>query len=528
MAFGGLRRRCRLLTGKIVLLSLLPVVLFLLLLVFYLLPRVRGFVLETKKAGVRNVIELAMGILENQEVEIRAGRRTREMAHQRAKELIGSMHFDGQNYLWIQAVGPEIVYHPDATLIGRRTETLAPRLAELFRGLDAAAQPSQSGFYAYEWPKSGGTELHPKVSCVQRFEPWGWILGAGVYVDDVDREVRSIFMGLMGLSLLVSALVFALSVRLAGRMIRPLNQLVEGLKKGDLSRRVEVTTQDEVADAAEAFNAYNGSMRTTILEVSGLADRVASGSTELAASAGEMTRAVEEIARVSEDLKESGTKVGEAMRLLGVNVDAMAERNRETAVQGDEAVRDTVQGAEAGRGAAQGMDEIQQVTAQIVKAIQVIQDIARQTNLLSLNAAIEAAKAGAMGKGFAVVAEEVRKLAERSRGSAQEIEQLIHRTQEAVSGGVQGVGVTLENLEAIRARIAAIAASIRETGQFSQEQAGTSLEVRQRMDQTSARLAQNAAATHELAATVQEISRTSEDLAHVAEGLRKVVQGFKL
>jgi methyl-accepting chemotaxis protein len=516
------------LTGKIVLLSLLPVGLFLLLLVFYLVPKVRNFVMETKQTGVRNVVELAMGILENQEVEVKAGRRTQEVARQRAKELIASMHFDGKNYLWIQAPGPEIVYHPNAALIGKRTDTLEPRLAELFRGLDAAAQPSQSGFYAYEWPKPGGSELHPKISCVKRFEPWGWILGAGVYVDDVDQEVRRISLGLLAATLFVSILVFFLSVKLARKMIHPLNQLVEGLKKGDLSRRIEVSTRDEVAEAAEAFNAYNGSMRTTILEVSGLADRVASGSTELAASASEMARAVEEIAHVSEELKASGEKVSAAMQQLRANVDAMAERNRQTGAQSDDAVRDTAKGADAGHGAARGMEEIQQVTSQIVKAIQVIQDIARQTNLLSLNAAIEAAKAGAMGKGFAVVAEEVRKLAERSRGSAQEIEQLIHTTQEAVSGGVKGVGVTLENLEAIRARIAAIAASIQEIGQLSQEQAGTSAEVRQRMDQTSARLAQNAAATHELAATVQEISRTSEDLAHVAEGLRNVVKGFRL
>jgi methyl-accepting chemotaxis protein len=127
-----------------------------------------------------------------------------------------------------------------------------------------------------------------------------------------------------------------------------------------------------------------------------------------------------------------------------------------------------------------------------------------------------------------VVAEEVRKLAERSRSSAQEIQQLILTTQAAVAGGVQGVTVTLGNLEAIRARITSIATSVREIGQLSEDQAGTSVEVSQRMDQTTARLAQNAAATQELSATVQQIARTSDDLAQVAEGLRKVVDGFQL
>jgi methyl-accepting chemotaxis protein len=168
------------------------------------------------------------------------------------------------------------------------------------------------------------------------------------------------------------------------------------------------------------------------------------------------------------------------------------------------------------------------VTAQIVSSIQVIQDIARQTNLLSLNAAIEAAKAGTLGKGFAVVAEEVRKLAERSRSSAQDIQQLILKTQEAVAGGVAGVTTTLENLDAIRARITSIASSVQEIGLLSRDQASTSVTVSQRMNQTSLRLSQNAAATQELSATVQQIARTSDDLAQVAEGLRKVVEGFRL
>jgi methyl-accepting chemotaxis protein len=174
------------------------------------------------------------------------------------------------------------------------------------------------------------------------------------------------------------------------------------------------------------------------------------------------------------------------------------------------------------------MEQIRDATSQVVKAVQVIQDIARQTNLLSLNAAIEAAKAGTMGKGFAVVAEEVRKLAERSRSAATEIAQLNERTQEAVAGGVEGMKVSLSNLETIRQRIDSIAGSIREIGSLSQAQAETSHDVTRRMTQTTDRLAQNASATQELSATVLEITRTSDDLASVAEGLRQVVNEYKV
>ena len=127
-----------------------------------------------------------------------------------------------------------------------------------------------------------------------------------------------------------------------------------------------------------------------------------------------------------------------------------------------------------------------------------------------------------------MVAEEVRKLAERTAAAAREIEALILRTQEVVSGGVQSVDATLASLEAIRERIGGMAQSITDIGGLSRQQAATGQEVAAMMAQTTGRLAQNASATHELSSTVHEIAKTSDELARVAEGLRAVVEGFKL
>jgi methyl-accepting chemotaxis protein len=507
---------------------MVPVGLFLLLFGLYVLPRIHATIMEGRKDSVRQVVEVATSILRDQETEVRAGRRTPEMAHKRAIDLINAISFGGNNYVYIQGPGPMVLAHPRADLVGKPTDSLEPVLAKLFRDLDQAAQDPKGGFLQYSFTRKGEPGLFPKVTFVQKFEPWGWIVGAGIYVDDVNREMRAIALRLLGAALVVSVLVLAGAFRMAQGIVRPMNQLVQGLRHSDLSLQIEVSSRDEIADAAQAFNAYNGGMRATVQEVSGFAERVASGSTQLAASAVQMARAVEEISRVSEELKEAGEKVCDSMRLLGENVDTMAQRTRQTGSQTEAAVEDTAIGAQAGRGAEQGMGEIQEATGQIVNSIQVIQDIARQTNLLSLNAAIEAAKAGNLGKGFAVVAEEVRKLAERSRSSAQDIQKLILRTQEAVAGGVEGVNVTLANLETIRGRITHIATSIREIGQLSQDQANTSQDVSQRMGQTTLRLSQNAAATQELAATLGQIARTADDLAQVAEGLRKVVGGFRL
>ena len=340
----------------------------------------------------------------------------------------------------------------------------------------------------------------------------------------------SLLAALTGLAVLVViGLIMAFFVR--RNILRPLTALsgsITQMAQGDLTAHAPVQSQDEIGQLAQTFNGMVGALNRTLQNVELASVRVASGSTELAASAEEMSRTVAETARVGEALQEAGRKVQEDLKGLDANVAAMGDHTQRTATESEEAVQDTRRGTEAGRGTEREMQEIRDATGKIVQAVQVIQEIANQTNLLSLNAAIEAAKAGEHGKGFAVVAEEVRKLAERSAQAAREIEQIILRTQAAVAGGVASVGVTQGHLEAIGKRISEVSGHIQEIGGLSREQAKTSKVVESMMGQTASRLDQNAAATQELAATVQEITRTAEDLSGVAEGLKDIVKGFKL
>jgi methyl-accepting chemotaxis protein len=508
---------------------MIPVVLFLALVSGYLLPTARSLLLQSKKEGLRHVVESAHAQVTFLAEEARAGRLSQGDAQARAKEMVNALRFDGTNYVFIHGPGHVVLVLPPAKqLENKPPETFTPANLAIVKAMREVSSVAGGGFYDYAFGKLGKAGLFPKSSFAMGVPQWDWVVGAGVYLDDVDGEMRKLAFAMLGGALAVALVVAFISIGLSHRMVRPLRQLVQGLRDGDLSHRVQVENHDEIAQAAEAFNVYNGKMRETVVHISDYAERVASGSVQLAATSQEMARAVQEIAKVSDDLKGAGEQVTQAMGGLHQNVEVMNERTRQTGAQSDEAVQDAARGAEAAQGAAQGMERIREATSQVVKAVQVIQDIARQTNLLSLNAAIEAAKAGTAGKGFAVVAEEVRKLAERSRSSALEIAQLNQHTQEAVAGGVDGMKVSLDNLQTIREKITGVAGSIREMGSLSAAQAVTSFDVAHRMDRTASQLSQNASATEELAATVQEITKTSDDLAGVAEGLRQVVRAFKV
>jgi methyl-accepting chemotaxis protein len=350
---------------------------------------------------------------------------------------------------------------------------------------------------------------------------------AALYRAQRNLRILSVIGGL-GLLLAISGIV---AYRVRASILSPLAHLSEAIGKvatGDMTVTAPVESQDEIGHLAQTFNGMVADLNRALANMGQASEQVASGSTELAASSDQMNATVQETARVGEALSQAGREVLEALRQLDANVESMADHARQTGARTDEAVVDTDRGAETGRGTAHGMGAIQEATSRIVQAVKVIQGIARQTNLLSLNAAIEAAKAGAQGKGFAVVAEEVRILAERSGQSAKEIEETIHAMQEAVTEGASSVDVTLHHLEAIRGRISRVSEGIHEIGTLSQNQAKTSQDVGRMMDQTANRLEQNATATHQLAATVQEVAKTSDELSRVAENLKETVQRFKL
>ncbi|GLH73337.1 hypothetical protein GETHLI_18390 [Geothrix limicola] len=338
---------------------------------------------------------------------------------------------------------------------------------------------------------------------------------------------RSFVFGLL-ISFAVWVITFVVVYRLSLWITKPLKALASGLEQSDLTLQLEVESADEIGQAARAFNAYNTRLRGVFQNLTGSSGAVASGATQLSASSEEMATTSSSLAENSVAQRAAFERVAAAVTQLSASIDQVSGNIRRSQKESEAAVAAVNQGTQAGGESAQAMDDIRESTVRMVAAVRLIQDIARQTNLLSLNAAIEAAKAGAMGKGFAVVAEEVRKLAERSGAAAREIGELIERSNASVDRGAEMVDATVAALGTIDTNIQGLAAMILEVGAAADEQARTSTEVAEQVDQNLGRVAHNATATEQMARTVSEVARTAAELARVAEDQNQLVGQFRV
>ncbi len=296
---------------------------------------------------------------------------------------------------------------------------------------------------------------------------------------------------------------------------------------GDLRTAIQ-TREGDTASLLAVMKDMQGSLKKALGQVQDGAQRTASGSTELSATAEEMNATTDAIAQGANQQHTSSERAAAAMHELSASIEHVAVNVRHAEQQMEQVLQATHKGEKAEEATQAAMHDIEEASTRIVQAVRVINEIARQTNLLSLNAAIEAAKAGDAGAGFAVVAEEVRKLAERSGQSAKEIAQLVDITEEAIRNGGRTALESVQALRAIATSLGEVAAMFKEIGAASEEQARAGVEVTQQVTEVASESARIANATSELATTVHEVTRTASELAHVSESLQTTVRRFKL
>jgi methyl-accepting chemotaxis protein len=329
---------------------------------------------------------------------------------------------------------------------------------------------------------------------------------------------------ILGASLLLLT-IRSIQQRLHG-LIGAMTELASG--KGDLTKRIPAGSKDEIGTIGELSNQLTAFYQGLFQRLRQSAEGIASGATELSSTSEALAGTSGTLDGQVQTTKRNTDEMEQAMSSLQGSIREVVEMSGATE-QSSRQCHEAIQlGVGKGEDTRSAMGEVHGAISEMINAVRVIQEIARQTNLLSLNAAIEAAKAGAQGKGFAVVAEEVRKLAERASQATSQINNLIGRTEEAVAKGMTTTGAIGESMQAIGDQVGQMAAASRAIGDKARQQAGISQAVDGRVRQVSEDVASNAQASHLISSTVSELARTAAELARISEAIHLEVGAFKV
>ncbi|MCJ8207967.1 methyl-accepting chemotaxis protein [Pseudomonas sp. RGM2987] len=528
-------------------LILLMSLLMLLMLAGLMLKQNRDDLYAAKELKTRHVVETVGGILRHfQSLESQG--LSREQAQQQASSVIRDLRYDRGEYFWLEDLDTRLILHPNAKLEGKRMAgTLDPDGKALFDEMVTVAKRDGSGLVRYRWARPNSETPIEKVSYVELFKPWGWIVGSGIYVDDVQEEFhRQLTQALVTL-VIIALLLGALILLIARSIASPLTQAVDAMQniasgEADLTRKLDNHWRDELTALGSHFNAFIHKLRTVIDQSKQTANRLENASQSLGEIASDSQRHSQQQSEQMELVATAIHQVSYVVQEVARNAEHAANEVRQAddqARQGQQNIGNSVQRidqlSETIEQAVHVIQGLAQESTQIGGVLEVIRAIAEQTNLLALNAAIEAARAGEQGRGFAVVADEVRLLAQRTQQSIAQIKGMIERLQgnsqaavNVINASSQAAQLTVEQARQTGETLNQILGTLRNLTELNTSIASATLEQAHVVDDINRNVTRAASLAHENAIAADRTTEASQDLGQMAARLNQLLRQFQV
>jgi methyl-accepting chemotaxis protein len=509
----------------------------------------RDDLLATKMEKLNSVVDNSYSLIEFYYQEFKSGKLTEQAAKTAAKQVVGALRYEDGAYFWINDMSARIVMHPiKSSLNGKDMTNVKDENGKyLFVEFVNEVKNNGQGFVDYYWPKPGSSQAEPKLSFVRGFQPWGWVVGSGVYIDDVDAEFSQELTNNLIFLVVVLSLMFGLSLLVCRSIILPLRQTIDAMNEisqggGDLTARLNAQGTDELAQLGQSFNKFTEKVQQILIDVTGYGNDLASAAEQMAVVTTQSTRSLSIHQKETEHVATSLNEMTATINDVANNAADAAESVqtvKKQAEQGQDIVQSSIESinklAVSVDNTAESIKALANDTQNIGGILDVIRSIADQTNLLALNAAIEAARAGEQGRGFAVVADEVRSLAKRTQVATEEIQSMIEQLQTGANGAVnvimQGrkqaeVSVTQSALAG--QALANITSSILTASDMNIQIASATEQQSITVDMVNKNVLNINQALTETAAGATQIAQSGHELKDLADKIRELLQQFKI
>jgi methyl-accepting chemotaxis protein len=489
---------------------------------FFWIQGQHSTLLSGKMEKTQNLIEVPYSIIERQYRLETQGTISRGEAQSRAVEIIRDLRYDENNYFWINDEHPTMIMHPmKPALNGSDLTTFKdPSGRAIFVEFVKAAQASSRGaFVRYLWPKPGRDKPVAKLSFVKQFAPWEWVIGTGIYIDDVNDAWRRSTLAAVGIVVLCMLPLVVVSVTTSRSTFRRLSDMVERFEdvaegEGDLTKRIPIASQDEIGEVAKWFNVFLDRLQGMVQSVAEAAHKVGSASEDVSQTSQQISANSQETSAQASAVSSAAELVARNLQTVATATEEMGASIKEIAKNATAAAKIATSAVEIAEATTVTVAKLGESSVGIGEVIKVIAAIAQQTNLLALNAAIEAARAGDAGKGFAVVADEVKELAKATAKATEEIGGKIAAIRGDTNAAVSAIASISQVIHQINDISNAIATAVEEQNATTNEMARN--------------LGEAARGSGEITTNIAGVSQAAESTAHGAtetqEAVRQLVE----
>jgi methyl-accepting chemotaxis protein len=516
--------------------------------------------LADREIKTRHIVDVGQSMLSWFEEQERSGRMSRDEAQAAALSAVDRLRYEKSEYLWVHRLGDStMLAHPNRKLVGSSLDGMQdPSGLFLFREFNRMVEAGGEGFLYYLWPRPGDTEPVRKLSYVRGFAPWGWVIGTGIYIDDVGLVFRARALQFGGAALLILALVWGIAAWVGRGITNPLADVTGAIARlANDEHGIEIChtgRTDEMGDLARGLLVFRNHLEAAqraAAEKQGQQDRqlarqrhiehlaaqfdtkVAAVVKSVSAASTQMQATSQSMSAIAEQTSRQSTAVAAAAEQAAVNVQTVAAATEELHASEAEIARQVEQSSGRARTAVQEAERTSTIVSglnaaagRIGEVIQLINDIASQTNLLALNATIEAARAGEAGKGFAVVASEVKNLANQTSRATEDIATQISAVQQAAHHAASAIGDIGRTIGDINDTSVAVSEAVEQQTAATQEIARNIEQAAAGTSEVSTNIIEVSRAAQSAGSTAGEVLAAASELGNQADELRREVEDF--